>query len=390
MAEMETGIRGDLEWGSIPGLARSAAERFGDAEAVVDGDVRLTFRELADAAADAGPRLRGRRRRAGRPRGHLVAQRVGVDRRPARPAVGRRRGRADQHPLQGRRGGLHPPGQPGAPARHRQRLPRQRLRRHARGPRPARTSRAPWCCAATPRRAPCAWADFVAAGSVDRRRRRRRPRRGPRRRRPVRHPVHVGHHREPEGRRRHPRPDAARLRRLGRHRRASARTTATSWSTRSSTPSATRPASSPASRSAPRSCPQAVFDIPMAMANVAEHAITALPGPPAIYQTFLNHPDLDRDAMQSLRLAVTGAAPVPVELIKRMEDELGFETVVTAYGLTECCGIVTVCRPDDPPELHLRQLRARHPRRRGAHRRRRRRRAWRAASRARSSCGATT
>ncbi len=53
--------------------------------------------------------------------------------------------------------------------------------------------------------------------------------------------------------------------------------------------------------------------------------------------------------MQSLRLAVTGAAPVPVELIERMEDELGFETVVTAYGLTECCGIVTVCRPDDPP-----------------------------------------
>jgi len=65
--------------------------------------------------------------------------------------------------------------------------------------------------------------------------------------------------------------------------------------------------------------PQAVFDIPMAMANVAEHAITALPGPPAIYQTFLNHPDLDRARMQSLRLAVTGAAPVPVELIKRMK-----------------------------------------------------------------------
>src|SRR3546814_12156815 len=74
------------------------------------------------------------------------------------------------------------------------------------------------------------------------------------------------------------------------------------------------------------------------MANVAEHRITALPGPPAIYQTFLAHPDLDLDRVQSLRLAVTGAAPVPVELIERMERELGFETVVTAYGLTETCG----------------------------------------------------
>ena len=96
--------------------------------------------------------------------------------------------------------------------------------------------------------------------------------------------------------------------------------------------------------------PQAVFDIPEAMANVARHQITALPGPPAIYQTFLNHPDLDRDALSSLRLAVTGAAPVPVELLARMERELGFETVVTAYGLTETCGIVSVCRPDDAPE----------------------------------------
>jgi acyl-CoA synthetase (AMP-forming)/AMP-acid ligase II len=33
-----------------------------------------------------------------------------------------------------------------------------------------------------------------------------------------------------------------------------------------------------------------------------------------------------------------------------MEEDLGFETVVTAYGLTETCGIVSVCRPDDPPE----------------------------------------
>src|SRR5690606_19328288 len=97
--------------------------------------------------------------------------------------------------------------------------------------------------------------------------------------------------------------------------------------------------------------PQAVFDIPQAVANVAAHRITALPGPPAIYQTFLNHPDVDVAELQSLRLAVTGAAPVPVELIERMEKELGFETVVTAYGLTECCGIVSVCWPDDPPEL---------------------------------------
>jgi acyl-CoA synthetase (AMP-forming)/AMP-acid ligase II len=51
-----------------------------------------------------------------------------------------------------------------------------------------------------------------------------------------------------------------------------------------------------------------------------------------------------------MRLAVTGAAPVPVELVNQMRHELGFETVVTAYGLTETCGVVSICRPDDSPE----------------------------------------
>ncbi len=47
--------RGDLRWGSIPGLVSDAAARFGEAEAVVDGDVRLTFAQLeADALKVTG------------------------------------------------------------------------------------------------------------------------------------------------------------------------------------------------------------------------------------------------------------------------------------------------------------------------------------------------
>ena len=42
-------MRGDLEWGTTPRLVQSAAERFGDSEAVVDGDVRMSFADLATA-----------------------------------------------------------------------------------------------------------------------------------------------------------------------------------------------------------------------------------------------------------------------------------------------------------------------------------------------------
>ena len=97
--------------------------------------------------------------------------------------------------------------------------------------------------------------------------------------------------------------------------------------------------------------PHPVFDVPAVMARVAEERISMLPGPPAIYQTILNHPDLADLDLSWLRRAGTGAAPVPVPLIHAMRDTLGFETVITGYGLTEAAGIATMCRHDDPPEV---------------------------------------
>ena len=75
-----------------------------------------------------------------------------------------------------------------------------------------------------------------------------------------------------------------------------------------------------------------------------------LPGPPAVYQTILNA-DLSEFDFSSLRLAVTGAAVVPVELVVQMRAELGIESVVTGYGLTETTGIVSMCHHDDDPEI---------------------------------------
>jgi acyl-CoA synthetase (AMP-forming)/AMP-acid ligase II len=96
--------------------------------------------------------------------------------------------------------------------------------------------------------------------------------------------------------------------------------------------------------------PHAVFDVPAVMARIPEERISVLPGPPAIYQTMLNHPDLDPAVATTLRLAVTGAAPVPVSLVEQMKNVLGFDVVVTGYGLTEAHGIATMCRHDDDPE----------------------------------------
>jgi acyl-CoA synthetase (AMP-forming)/AMP-acid ligase II len=96
--------------------------------------------------------------------------------------------------------------------------------------------------------------------------------------------------------------------------------------------------------------PHAVFDVAAVLARIGRERISVLPGPPTLYQSILAHPDRAGCDLSTLRLAVTGAAAIPVDLIRRMRDELGFETVVTGYGLTECCGIVSMCRHDDDPE----------------------------------------
>ena len=93
--------------------------------------------------------------------------------------------------------------------------------------------------------------------------------------------------------------------------------------------------------------PHAAFDASRILERLRREAITVLPGPPTLYQSLLDHPQLRAAALPPLRLAVTGAAVVPVELIARMRRELGFRTVITGYGLTESCGMATMCRATD-------------------------------------------
>jgi HIP---CoA ligase len=82
---------------------------------------------------------------------------------------------------------------------------------------------------------------------------------------------------------------------------------------------------------------------------VAEERITVLPGAPTIYQSILDHPDRDGFDLSSLRVAVTGAADIPVSLIERVRAELPFSVVVTGYGLTEA-GTASATTPEDDPE----------------------------------------
>ncbi len=92
--------------------------------------------------------------------------------------------------------------------------------------------------------------------------------------------------------------------------------------------------------------PMATFDVPATLRLIETERVTVFPGAPTVYTSLLDHPDFADHDLSSVRLAVTGATVVPVPLLHRMRDELGFRDVITAYGLTETCGTATVCPPD--------------------------------------------
>lgn len=93
--------------------------------------------------------------------------------------------------------------------------------------------------------------------------------------------------------------------------------------------------------------PLSVFDVEDVLKRIERDKITVMPGAPTIFQSLLSHEALKNYDISSLRVATTGAAVIPVDLIEKMTNELGIDHVYSAYGLTESSGVVTLCSKGD-------------------------------------------
>ncbi len=82
------------------------------------------------------------------------------------------------------------------------------------------------------------------------------------------------------------------------------------------------------------------FDAGQALKTIARTRATAMPGVPTMYQALLDHPQLKRTDFSSLRVCISGGAPLPAPVKTAFEAATGAR-LVEGYGLTESSGVVS-------------------------------------------------
>ncbi|MEN2785915.1 long-chain fatty acid--CoA ligase [Sphingomonas qilianensis] len=82
------------------------------------------------------------------------------------------------------------------------------------------------------------------------------------------------------------------------------------------------------------------FDAGQVLAALGRTKATALPGVPTMYQALLDHPQAATTDFTSLRICISGGAPLSAELKAKFEATTG-ATVVEGYGLSESSGVVS-------------------------------------------------
>lgn len=90
------------------------------------------------------------------------------------------------------------------------------------------------------------------------------------------------------------------------------------------------------------------FDPVSALEAVQKHGVTVILGPPTMWAAWAGVPGVDRSVLSTVRMAISGAAKLPVEVAQAMEAKFGLE-LREGYGLTEASPVVASPRGTDAP-----------------------------------------
>jgi len=103
------------------------------------------------------------------------------------------------------------------------------------------------------------------------------------------------------------------------------------------------------------------FDPAATLRAVQEERCTSLYGVPTMFIAELALPDFDSYDLSSLRTGIMAGSPCPVEVMKRVVDEMGMTEVTICYGMTETSPVSTQTGADDDLERRTSTVGRVHP-----------------------------
>jgi fatty-acyl-CoA synthase len=103
------------------------------------------------------------------------------------------------------------------------------------------------------------------------------------------------------------------------------------------------------------------FDPSATLAAVAAERCTSLYGVPTMFIAELDAPDFPSHDLTSLRTGIMAGSPCPVEVMKRVIDEMHMPDVTICYGMTETSPVSTQTRAEDSLERRVSSVGRVHP-----------------------------
>jgi fatty-acyl-CoA synthase len=103
------------------------------------------------------------------------------------------------------------------------------------------------------------------------------------------------------------------------------------------------------------------FDPLATLQTIEQEKCTALYGVPTMFIAELDHPQFSRFNLKSLRTGIMAGAPCPIEVMKRVNNEMNMGEVTIAYGMTETSPVSFQSSTDDPLERRVSTVGRIHP-----------------------------
>lgn len=103
------------------------------------------------------------------------------------------------------------------------------------------------------------------------------------------------------------------------------------------------------------------FDARRTLEALEDEGCTALYAVPTMVVAMLQHDDFDDFDLSSMRTGIMAGAPVPIEIMRRVQAELHMPEVTIAYGMTETSPVSFQSATDDPLEKRVTSVGRIHP-----------------------------